>query len=443
MEFELYDNEDILKNMKTTIPQKTKQIGDIDPHIKIYIEDYVYTYLYQYAKSQISQEKFALLVGKHTVIDGLDIIIISGAIRGKFSEKINGIETFTEKTWEYVGNQMETYFKGMITVGWVHILSGAGGFFTNEDLVFHNEYFHTPWQQAFMIDPIEKIDCFYSYTKQNGIQQSKGYFIYYDKNQEMQEYMLENTVLKRKFSSQERLSETIPNPTKELPPLPRYSANTEREDPVQNMRKILKKRASEIEHAEKKRQNILIAMSCMFCCISLCTSLLVGNSIQRLKILEGEFSIYNQPTPSTSNDVQTVFSTNQTATLQEYSTNTQTSSSNITTVSTPDTIVTSTNIPTNTISPLSPTVDTTTASPISSSDSIVKETIKESVEEVIEEIIIPTSTSINWYYVQEGDTLAKISLQHYGTTTEIINIMAENNITNADKIILGQKLRLP
>lgn len=440
MEFELYDNEDILKNMKITIPKKTKQIGDIDPHVKIYIEDYVYTYLYQYAKSQISQEKFALLVGKHTVIDGLDIIIVSGAIRGKFSEKVNGIETFTEKTWEYIGNQMETYFKGMITVGWVHILSGADGFFTNEDLVFHNEYFHNSWQQAFMIDPIEKIDCFYSYTKQNGIQQSKGYFIYYDKNQEMQEYMLENTVLKRKFSSQERLSESIPNPTKELPPLPRYSTTTEREDPVQNMRKILKKRASEIELAEKKRQNILIAMSCILCCISLCTSLLVGNSMQRLKILEGEFSTYIQPNPSKSNDVQAVFSsTNQISTLPENSILTQASSSNASTTPTSNTTVNTTNIPDDTISNSSSTIDTTNTSSSSSSDTIVKE----SVEEVIEEIIIPTSTSINWYYVQEGDTLAKISLQHYGTTTEIINIMAENNITNADKIILGQKLRLP
>ena len=61
-----------------TIPSHIKQIGSIENDIKIYVEDYVYTYLYQYARSGGNKEKLAALAGKRIVIDGQQNIIISG-----------------------------------------------------------------------------------------------------------------------------------------------------------------------------------------------------------------------------------------------------------------------------------------------------------------------------------------------------------------------------
>ncbi|MFI3174889.1 MAG: hypothetical protein R3Y53_06765, partial [Bacillota bacterium] len=77
-----------------SIPQKTKQIGDLDEKVKIYIEDYVYTYLYQYAKTKMSSEKVAFLVGRQYQLNGLDTLVISGAILGKHSEMVDGTEPY-------------------------------------------------------------------------------------------------------------------------------------------------------------------------------------------------------------------------------------------------------------------------------------------------------------------------------------------------------------
>ena len=52
-----------------TFPSNVKQMGNIDKKLKIYIEDYAYTYLYQYAKTGGGSEKLAVLVGGHTCIN--------------------------------------------------------------------------------------------------------------------------------------------------------------------------------------------------------------------------------------------------------------------------------------------------------------------------------------------------------------------------------------
>ena len=44
---------------------------------------------------------------------------------------------------------------------------------------------------------MDKLDSFYIYNEEGkGLRQAKGYFIYYDRNREMQEYMLENSMIR-------------------------------------------------------------------------------------------------------------------------------------------------------------------------------------------------------------------------------------------------------
>lgn len=67
----------------TTLPSNVKQMGSIEEGIRIYVEDYVYTYLYQYARSGGNKEKLAALAGKHMTVQGQEVIMISGAIQAK------------------------------------------------------------------------------------------------------------------------------------------------------------------------------------------------------------------------------------------------------------------------------------------------------------------------------------------------------------------------
>ena len=69
-----------------TLPANIKQIGSIGDGIRIYMEDYVCTFLQQYAESGGFNERLAFLVGRHMVIDGQEILFIGGAIHGKYTE---------------------------------------------------------------------------------------------------------------------------------------------------------------------------------------------------------------------------------------------------------------------------------------------------------------------------------------------------------------------
>ena len=44
------------------MPKRTKQMGGIEQRLRIFVEDYVYTYLYQYGRSGGGAEKLAALV---------------------------------------------------------------------------------------------------------------------------------------------------------------------------------------------------------------------------------------------------------------------------------------------------------------------------------------------------------------------------------------------
>ncbi|MBR6542655.1 MAG: hypothetical protein IKT73_05555, partial [Anaerotignum sp.] len=180
-------------------PARVKQMGSIENGLKIFVEDYVYTYLYQYGRSGGGKEKLAALIGRHYVVNGQETVVISGAIQGKETVQENGIEQFSENTWEYIGGQMQRYFKGMNIVGWVHCQPGFGAFLMAKDENFHKEYFKEKWQVLFVIDTVDKLDHFYVYNEEGtGLRQAKGYYVYYDKNREMQEYMLENSMIRPK-----------------------------------------------------------------------------------------------------------------------------------------------------------------------------------------------------------------------------------------------------
>lgn len=65
------------------MPKRTKQMGGIEQRLRIFVEDYVYTYLYQYGRSGGGAEKLAALVGKYYELEGQRVLLISGAIQAE------------------------------------------------------------------------------------------------------------------------------------------------------------------------------------------------------------------------------------------------------------------------------------------------------------------------------------------------------------------------
>lgn len=363
-------------------PARVKQMGSIEGSVKIFMEDYVYTYLYQYGRSGGGKEKLAALIGRHYVVNGQETVVISGAIQGKGTIQENGIERFSEETWEYIGGQMQTYFKGMTIVGWVHCQPGFGAFLMAKDESFHREYFKERWQVLFVLDTVDKLDTFYIFNDEGtGLRQAKGYFIYYDKNREMQEYMLENSMVKPKEEQfeEERAAAAMTAERREEHRR-RKPTQEERMDAAQDIRRVLKKREHAAKQAKKEHDRLLAAVSCMLCVVCVSLGLAMMQSLDRLRTVETELLAMQTTYQALAEDfegvkVQSVFAVQQ-AEAQK---------------------------------------DTT--------EDEAKKTKK--------------------YIVEGGDSLGYISRKFYGDNNGIERIMDMNGLMDADMIYEGQVLWIP
>lgn len=63
------------------MPKRTKQMGGIEQRLRIFVEDYVYTYLYQYGRSGGGAEKLAALVGKYYELEGQRVLLFRAQYR--------------------------------------------------------------------------------------------------------------------------------------------------------------------------------------------------------------------------------------------------------------------------------------------------------------------------------------------------------------------------
>ena len=286
-------------------PARVKQMGSIENGLKIFVEDYVYTYLYQYGRSGGGKEKLAALIGRHYVVNGQETVVISGAIQGKETVQENGIEQFSENTWEYIGGQMQRYFKGMNIVGWVHCQPGFGAFLMAKDENFHKEYFKEKWQVLFVIDTVDKLDHFYVYNEEGtGLRQAKGYYVYYDKNREMQEYMLENSMIRPKEEVNEE--RVIASEGMEERKERRKPTQEERLDAAQDIRRVLQKREKAVKQAKKERDRLLVAVSCVLCVVCLSLGVAMFRSLDRLKLVEQELMAMQTTYQALAEDVKEV-----------------------------------------------------------------------------------------------------------------------------------------
>ena len=160
------------------------------------MEDYVHTYLYQYARSGATGEKLAVLMGKQLVLDGKETVFISGVVQARFTEKLKGMETITGQSWKYISEEIEKYFAGLEVVGWMHSRPSFGAFVTSRDEAYHKKVFGGKNQVFFVVDPADRQDRFYVLNEnKTALRPVKGYFVYYDKNTQMQEYMLQNSLV--------------------------------------------------------------------------------------------------------------------------------------------------------------------------------------------------------------------------------------------------------
>ena len=102
---------------KRELPKNIRQIGSPDGHKRIYMEDYVVTYLNYIARPGSTQARGAILLGESKKSDAGDVIFISGAVDAQNIEFDMDESEFTQEIWTEIYDQVKQFFPGLSVMG--------------------------------------------------------------------------------------------------------------------------------------------------------------------------------------------------------------------------------------------------------------------------------------------------------------------------------------
>ncbi len=185
-----------LYNPYPKLPKNIRQIGERDQIVKLYVEDYVNTYLKRLYPAGGQGLRVGLLLGSMELNDGTPYIFIDGALEMEDVTDTGGRVAFTELAWKKAYQNMEQLFPKRSIQGW--FLCGSPG----DDLTplnywkQHIQYFEGTNKLMYLSNGAEGDETVYI-TSEDGFYRLQGYSIYYERNQMMQDYMVLRKDVKR------------------------------------------------------------------------------------------------------------------------------------------------------------------------------------------------------------------------------------------------------
>ena len=185
-----------LYNPFPKLPKNIRQIGERDQIVKLYVEDYVNTYLRRLYPAGGQDLRVGLLLGSVEMNDGTPYIFIDGAMEMEDVTEQGQKVVFSELAWKKAYQSVEQLFPKRSVQGW--FLCGAPG----NDLSplnywkQHVQYFQGPNKLMYLSSGAEGDESVYI-TSEDGFYKLCGYSIYYERNQMMQDYMVLRKDVKR------------------------------------------------------------------------------------------------------------------------------------------------------------------------------------------------------------------------------------------------------
>jgi len=191
-----------------TLPKNIRQIGTSTGSTRVYLEDYVYTYLHTQGVQEEWTNRGFMLLGR--VEKGKEYIryFISGLIRVEDAFFKDHMLEFNDDTWAAVYKEMKTYYDNLEIVGWGQDVSNASAGLTAELEQIHKQNFNIQKNVLFLMNLAENEEFFYIFEK-NMLQRREGYYVYYEKNPQMQEYMIEKNKSRELNISPDEIQEPL------------------------------------------------------------------------------------------------------------------------------------------------------------------------------------------------------------------------------------------
>lgn len=407
------------------MPKNIRQIGPGDQKRKIYAEDYVMTYIKQLSMKAATEYCYAVLLGQFITIENCRNIFISGAVEiTEFSMDENNI--FSNETWTGIYENIKKYFSDVEIVGWSVIRTGLPLTPSDRMKKTHIDNFGGQGKTLLMYDSLEREEIFYVY-EENGLKEQDGYYIYYEKNEEMQNYMVS-----QKDSPSEE-AEYEDKATKEI-------------------RRVIAEKKGDKSSRKYTPKGILYAAGTLTAAVVLVmgSAVLVNNS--RMRGMEETLDVISHSLSEKISAEDQAEKENQASKdkqeEKDKTTRVETIKGNITTIK-GETFVEEKEKQENQEKDNNVDVnqdkEEQDQKKPDAKDNKAADNNKESEDDKKEE---DNSKETNAgiqpdYIVEKGDTLASISMKVYGNTGKIDEIQQLNGIEDQNKILVGQKLAMP
>jgi len=245
------------------LPKNIRQIGAPCGNKRIYIEDYVMTYLNQMANPNATFARGAILVGECMKGARGEVLFISGALPAQNLELDLEESTFDGETWSMIYQEVKTYFPDLEVVGWFLSRMGFSTMINDIIVKLHMDNFAGEDKVLYIMDALEGEEAFYM-TEGDYLRRQSGYYIYYARNEAMQNFMIK---------TKEQLEEVNPS-------------DVEKKDVavLRNYKKIMEERA---KHARVERMNRMLYGMCSGLAIAvLALGVAVFSNYQMLEKME-------------------------------------------------------------------------------------------------------------------------------------------------------------
>ena len=377
--------------MERQLPKNVRQIGNVSDEPKIYVEDYVDTYLNQLKDKAKDEPVGIALAGEILVLEGQPVVYISGAFRLAEVE-VRGKEiSLKEETVKQMETDRKKYFPETEIVGWGLIEDGKPMGRSREVGRIHSKYFSKDQSVFIWKDSLDGEEVFYAF-KYGELMQMGGHYVFYEKNPAMQNYMI---------STRKKIGVT--------------PSEVVEDRAAKDFRSVVRERMD----AKSDRQNsrLIYITSALLVVVVLVIGVSTMNNYDKMEAVQSSLESLSQSANSPESQTETVtedegddkeegaaakaqVETGETESVQEASGDTASDSSG--------------------------EGDTDDTGAVMTAD--------------------PSEIDLDeddYYVVQKGDTLDTISMKVYGDAAHVDAICRMNGLSDGNLIYIGQKLLLP
>lgn len=186
----IYEKKASEVDKRRQMPNNRRQIGQPEQgELEVFIEDYAFSFAKGLSERDYTGCVVGVLVGEFVEGTQGDKILVRGVLEAREVLKHDAV-CFTEENWTGIYRDIREYFPKQQIVGW--FLGGPGFLLedTERQKKIQEDNFGGGDKVLLKMDSIEKEQKIFFY-REGELRELPGYYIYYERNAEMQNYMAE------------------------------------------------------------------------------------------------------------------------------------------------------------------------------------------------------------------------------------------------------------